>query len=250
MALWWVDVALSLACGLAVPFLMFTRQTHELPGMTALWLLPVVACEVASVSGGLLIAHVANADTQLTILVTSLVLWACSVPLALSILAILFMRLVLHKLPPVGMAATSWLALGPIGTGALSLLVMSQTAPPVLAAHGLGTIASAFAGSCLLGGLLLWGYGIWWLGMACLMTLRYLRDRIPFNLGWWGYTFPLGVFAAATARLSTIIPIGPIGWLVAALALALALVWLLVFVRTMSGILDRSLFVSPCLAAD
>ena len=33
---------------------MFTRQTHGLERMTAVWLLPVVASEVAAVSGGLL----------------------------------------------------------------------------------------------------------------------------------------------------------------------------------------------------
>ncbi|PTQ58592.1 voltage-gated anion channel, partial [Sphingomonas aurantiaca] len=52
--LWWIDVAMSLACGVAIPYLMFTRHEHSLDGMTAVWLLPVVAAEVAGASGGLL----------------------------------------------------------------------------------------------------------------------------------------------------------------------------------------------------
>lgn len=46
-ALWWLDVAMSLACGVLIPYLMFTRHQHSLDGMTAVWLLPVVAAEVA-----------------------------------------------------------------------------------------------------------------------------------------------------------------------------------------------------------
>ena len=120
--LWWFDVALSLCCGLAIPFMMFTRQSHSIDQMTAVWLLPIVASEVAAVSGGLLLPHIGDAQTQLTVLMTSLVLWACSVPLAMSVLVILFLRMTVHKLPHVNMAASSWLALGPIGTGALGLL--------------------------------------------------------------------------------------------------------------------------------
>ncbi len=250
MLLWWLDVALSIACGLAIPFVMFTRQSHGLESMTGVWLLPIVACEVACVSGALLIPHLADSNAQISVLIVSVILWGCSVPLAMGILAILFMRLVLHKLPPVGMAATSWLALGPIGTGALGLFVISQNAPTVLVAHGLGAVADGVAGASLLAGMLLWGYGMWWLAMAVMITLRYLREGIPFNMGWWGFTFPLGVYAIATARLSDILHFAPIADLAAVLVAALAFIWLLVATLTVRGICDRSAFVAPCLAAD
>jgi tellurite resistance protein TehA-like permease len=94
----------------------------------------IVASEVAAVTGGLLAPHL-TVSTALTVLVASYILWACSVPLALGILAMLFLRLAIHKLPPANMAATSWLALGPIGTGAL---VTGAAAPAILTANGLG----------------------------------------------------------------------------------------------------------------
>jgi tellurite resistance protein TehA-like permease len=55
--LWLANVAMSLACGLVIPFLMFTRQDHSLPKMSAIWLSPVVAAEVAAASVGLLAPH-------------------------------------------------------------------------------------------------------------------------------------------------------------------------------------------------
>src|SRR5262249_32702901 len=151
----------------------------------------LVASEVAAVSGGLLIPHLTDPASQMTVLTVSLVMWSCSVPIALGVLVILFLRMALHKLPDTNMAASCWLALGPIGTGALGLLVFSQVSPAVLAANGLATVASAFAGASLLGAILLWGYGLWWFAIALLITGRYVRQGIAFNLGWWGYTFPL-----------------------------------------------------------
>ena len=127
--LWWLDVAMSLACGVLIPYLMFTRQEHSIDQMTAVWLLPVVAAEVAAASGGLLAPHLVDAHSQLVVLVTSYVLWAFSLPVAFSILTILLLRMALHKLPHENMAASSWLALGPIGTGALGMLLLGADAP-------------------------------------------------------------------------------------------------------------------------
>jgi tellurite resistance protein TehA-like permease len=111
----------------------------------------------------------------------------------MSIVVILVLRMALHSLPPATMAATSWLALGPIGTGALGLLVLGAASPQIFVANGLGAYASAVEGIGLIGALLTWGYGGWWFAMAALITWKYLREGLPFNMGWWGYTFPIGV---------------------------------------------------------
>ncbi|TCL71160.1 TDT family transporter [Rhizobium sp. BK251] len=243
--LWWVDVAIALLCGLVVPFLMFTHHSHKIEHMTAVWLLPVVACEVAAVSGGLLVPHLADASEKLTILLASYALWACSVPLAMGILVILFMRMVLHKLPPVAMAPTSWLALGPIGTGALGLIVLGHDATATLQANGLGAVAEAFGGASLLGGVMLWGYGLWWLVTAVMVTLHYMREGMPFNLGWWGYTFPLGVYAVATLRLGSTFNFAPISNFGYALVAALAILWVVIMIRTVRGAWHGYLFFAP-----
>lgn len=245
--LWWFDAALALVCGLAIPFMMFTRQSHAIDQMTAVWLLPMVAAEVAAVSGGLLAPHLAGVGDQLTVLIVSYVLWACSVPLAMGVLVILVLRMAIHKLPHANMAASSWLALGPIGTGALGLIVLGQAAPAIFSANGLGDYAAAARGVGLIGGLLMWGYGLWWALMALLITLRHLRLGLPFNLGWWGYTFPMGVFTLVTLRLGAVLPIPAFAIFGGGLVAALAGVWLVVAVRTVRGAWRGDLFVSPCL---
>ena len=247
-ALWWLDVALAVLCGVAIPYLMFTRQEHSIDQMTAVWLLPVVAAEVAAASGGLLAPHLADPHQQFQVLIVSYVLWAVSLPVAFSILTILLLRMALHKLPHTSMAASSWLALGPIGTGALGMLLLGSDAPAVFAANGLGGLGEIARGIGLIAGIVLWGCGLWWLLTAVLITLRYMRHGMPFNLGWWGFTFPLGVYALATLKLAAWLELGFFQVIGSVLVLALIGLWLLVASRTLRGAWRGELFVSPCIA--
>ncbi|PWB36333.1 C4-dicarboxylate ABC transporter [Pseudomonas sp. NDM] len=247
-ALWWIDVAMSLACGVLIPYMMFTRQEHSIDQMTAVWLLPVVAAEVAAASGGLLAPHLTDAHAQLIVLTTSYVLWAFSLPVAFSILTILLLRMALHKLPHENMAASSWLAVGPIGTGALGMLLLGGEAPAIFAANGLPGVGEIASGLGLVAGVTLWGFGLWWMLMALLITVRYLRDGIPFNLGWWGFTFPLGVYSLATLKLASILSLTFFSVFGTALVILLAAMWLIVGKRTVQGAWRGELFVSPCIA--
>ncbi|KOY01608.1 TDT family transporter [Pseudomonas nunensis] len=246
--LWWLDVAMSLACGVLIPYMMFTRQEHSIDQMTAVWLLPVVAAEVAAASGGLLAPHLAEAHAQLVVLVTSYVLWAFSLPVAFSILTILLLRMALHKLPHENMAASSWLALGPIGTGALGMLLLGADAPAIFAANGLPGMGEIAAGLGLVAGITLWGFGLWWMLIAVLITVRYMRAGIPFNLGWWGFTFPLGVYSLATLKLASTLNLTFFSVFGCVLVALLAVMWLIVGKRTVQGAWRGELFVSPCIA--
>ena len=244
--LWWIDVVLALCSGIWVPFLMFTQQEHSLERMTAIWLLPIVAAEVSAASGAIL-APFLDANLALRILLISYALWAFSVPLALSILTILLLRLTLHKLPPSDMAATGWLALGPIGTGALGLISLGSDATRILPLAKFAEIAQVAFGIGLIGSTALLGYGVFWLSMAILMTARYLRHGMPFNLGWWGFTFPLGVYAIAIIAVARATHIGTLFLIGGALVVALTVLWISVAIRTLQAAWTGSLFHSPCL---
>jgi C4-dicarboxylate transporter/malic acid transport protein len=246
--LWWIDVILSLGCGVLIPYFMFTRQTHGLDKMTAIWLLPIVAAEVAAVSGGQLAPHLTDANAQFLTLVASYALWAYSVPVAFGILTILFLRMALHRLPPDSMAASSWLSLGPIGTGSLGMIVLGTEASSILAGQGMASIGSVAEGIGVIAGTLLWGVGFWWLLLALLITIRYFRAGVPFNLGWWGYTFPLGVYTVATLKLGTLFNITAFSTFGTILVVVLAAMWMLVAALTIHGGWKGHLFVSPCIA--
>lgn len=47
--------------------------------------------------------------------------------------------------------------------------------------------------------LLLWAFGLVWLFFALASIIR--CKKFPFNIGWWGFTFPMGAYALATCQI-------------------------------------------------
>ncbi len=247
--LWWIDALLAVASGWIVPYLMFSRQQHAIENMTAVWLLPIVPAEVTAASGGLLAPHLAPGAAS-TIVGLSVLLWTLSVPLALGVLSILFMRLALHSIPPRDMAVSGWLTLGPLGTGSLAMVLLGSDAVRAFAGTPLAAIAPVAYGFALITGVLLWGYGAWWWVMAIVMTLHHAKTDLPFNMGWWGFTFPLGVYTAATFALAR--ETGAIIFTVlgSIFVVMLALLWIVVMIRTAHGTWHGYLFRAPCLSEE
>lgn len=227
---WIIDVVAAVASGLIVPLFMFTLQEHALENMTALWLLPIVPAEVAAASAGSLVSHV-SANAQNVLLVSGTLLWAFSVPLALAILALLFLRLATAKLPGKELAVSGWLTIGPLGTGSLAATLLGHAG----AAHG-------FLAVGLVVGLILWAYGAWWWIIGIFGTLYHARRALPFNMGWWGFTFPLGVYTAATYALASVMHSTAFLAVAAILTTLLIVLWLTVLVHTARAIYTGKIF--------
>ncbi|MDD5375033.1 TDT family transporter [Acidithiobacillus sp.] len=246
---WWVDAVLAILSVLLVPFFMFTSQVHSLERMTAAWLLPIVPPEVAAASGGLVAQHVAP-WLGVSVIYVSYVFWAVSVLLSLGILTILFLRLTLHRLPHRDMAVSSWLPLGPIGTGAMAMITLGDADGHVFTGTSLVPMAQFDHMAGLMVALLLWGFGIWWLCMAAFFTLRYLGEGLPYNMGWWGFTFPLGVYDSSTYLLFKDTHYLPFLVLGAVFTVMLAAFWVVVTQRSLVGMWTGSLFRAPCLSEE
>jgi C4-dicarboxylate transporter/malic acid transport protein len=248
-AMWWIDVALSVISVLVVPFYMFTAQEHRMERMTAAWLLPIVPPEVTAASGGLVAQHLAPM-LGTSVIFVSYVLWAISVLLSMGILTILFLRLTLHKLPHVDMAVSAWLPLGPLGTGAMAMITLGAASRHIFSLTDLAPMALLWQDAGVMVALLLWGLGLWWMIMAIVFTLRYLREGLPFNMGWWGFTFPLGVFDSATYLLAKETQFSPFLYLGTAFTVLLAVFWVIVTKRSLSGMWTARLFRDPSLSIE
>jgi C4-dicarboxylate transporter/malic acid transport protein len=239
-ALWGVDALLAILSGTVIPYLMFNAQEHSLEKMSALWLLPIVPAEVTAASAGLLVPHVAHADQQ-ALLIAGTLLWAFSVPLALAILAILFLRLALHKIPQKELGVSGWLTLGPLATGSLALVLLGENVKYGVAGTPLAAIAGGAEAFGIIAGLMLWSYGAWWWIVGIAITLHHVRRELPFNMGWWAFTFPLGVYTASTYALASVLSSHVFQTLAIALTLILAALWILVAARTIHNAFAGSL---------
>jgi tellurite resistance protein TehA-like permease len=102
---------------------------------------------------------------------------------------------------------------------------------------------------CALGfisALVLWGFGLLWLFLA-LGAIVHTR-KFPFNIGWWGFTFPLGVFAASTCQLGRELGSPFLLVLGTVFSVAVTMLWLGVAARTVVGVVEGKVFYAPCLA--
>ena len=180
----------------------------ELSSMTAAWLLPIVATIVAAASGGIVAEVLPNPHHALWTIILSYILWGTGVPLAMAVLVIYFQRLTVHKLPPREVIVSVFLPLGPLGQGGFGIMQLGKVAFHIFPETHTLDLAGGNAGEILyvmgwLIALIMWGFGIVWLFFA-LASIS--RSKFPFNMGWWGFTFPLGVFTISTTTLGKEIP--------------------------------------------
>lgn len=248
-ALWWVDVACALATNLYLPFVIMYKHETQLEKMTAAWLLPIVATIVAAASGAIIADVLPNDQHAIWTVTICYILWGCGVPLAMFTMVMYFHRLTTYHLPPREVIVSVFLPLGPLGQGAFAIMQLGKDALKLFernqfipAAPMAGQI---FYTAGVLLALIMWGFGIVWLFFA-LSSIA--RMRFPFNIGWWGFTFPLGVFAVATTTLAKELPSLFFKGLGTAFSLIVTLLWLVVSLGTLRYSISGKLFNAPCIA--
>lgn len=245
-ALWWVDAAIAAATCLYLPFVIMHKQESELSKITATWLLPVVATIVASASGGIVAEVLPNPEHRLWTIIASYILWGTGFPLAMVVLVLYFHRLAFYKLPPREVIVSVFLPLGPLGQGSFALMQLGIVAKETFPVTGTidpqaGTV---FFNLGVALGLVIWGYGLVWLFFAIASISRH--GKFPFNVGWWGFTFPLGVYSTSTTKLGRVLPSPFFKVLGTVFSLTVILLWLVVSIMTLINVVQGKLFDAPC----
>ncbi|PNY27301.1 Sulfite efflux pump SSU1 [Tolypocladium capitatum] len=252
-ALWWIDVLLSMATCISMPFVVMHRHRPGLQGTTAALLLPIVPAVVAAATGGIVAEALPNRGHALTTLVASYVLWGVGETLSGCVLALYFHRLTVHSLPPRDVIVSVFLPVGPLGQGGFGIQQLGRVALKLLpetrvfAAAGLDAARGAEV-LYVLGvflGLVMWGFALVWVAFA-LISLGTTKS-FPFNMGWWGFTFPLGVWATCTSMLAVNLDSDFFKVATTIISLSVLLLWVMVAARTLLLVVTGEMFFAPCL---
>lgn len=220
--------------------------------MTAAWLLPVVATIVSAASGSIVAEELVKWNPQhaLLTIIVSYILWGCGLPLAMMVLVIYLQRLTMVALPPREVIVSVLLPLGPLGQGAFAIMNLGKQAMvvfPLTHTLPLAPLVGQVAYSLgLFIGLVMWGFGMVWLFLA---VASLSRAKFPFNLGWWGFTFPLGVYTVSTTTLATELPSAFFKVLGTIFSLVVLLLWIVVTIATLQRTVTGDLFQAPCIAS-
>ena len=223
----WVGVPLAFAMSVVFAYLLFLRSELVPETVNGGWFIPPVVNIVVPL---VLVPLVPGSSpaTARALLLASYGFWGMGFLLYLLIVTMLHHRLVLHPLPHAGLAPSLWIGLGPIGVGALALVKMAAAGTAVF-----GPLGPAVALGSRLAATALWGFGVWWLAAAALLLLHYLRSGpLPYGIGWWGFTFPLGAYTVATLTLARAWNLSGLDWAGAGLFVLLGAFWLAVAGRT------------------
>ncbi len=236
----WVGIPLAFVTSIVFAYLLFLRSEIVPETVNGSWFIPPVVNIVVPLVLLPLVPG-ASATTARTLLLMSYGFWGMGFILYLLILTMLHQRLVLHPLPHAGLAPSLWIGLGPIGVGALALVKMAAASAALV-----GPLAPSVLLASKLVATMLWGFGVWWLIAASLLLVHYLRSGpLPFGIGWWGFTFPLGAFTVATLSLASAWDLSSLQWIGAGLFVLLFCFWLVVTWRTVRGLRTEAFVRAP-----
>jgi C4-dicarboxylate transporter/malic acid transport protein len=221
---------LALVVGVAFSYVLFTSEVPA-PSVNGGWFIPpVVTIIIPMVLAPLIPA--AAPDIARLLLFVGYACFGMGFLLFLFIMGVLHDRLVLHPLPPAQMAPSLWIALGPVAVAILAPLSLARAGQPLF-----GTAAPTIVLISQLFGTALWGFGLWWLAIAVTLLIRYLRaGKLPFHLGWWAFTFPVGAFTVATMNLAAAWQLPALDLVAGVLYLMLTVFWATVTVQTLQGL--------------
>ena len=231
LALWWLGVVMTFIFSFAILFFMFRGEHVLVEHVTPAQFIPAVGLVVVPLAGAPLLPQMPEALHELTLTVNAVSLGAGSM-MYVGLLGITLSRKYLHKPAQGILTPTVWIHLAPIGVIPVSLMNLLEQLPfPV--AREVTTVLM----------LMFWGYGVWWLVMASLLTLAArAAGQLPFALSWWGFTFPLGAFVTESLRLTKILGWGTTFAVGVAAWLLLCALWAITALRTARGVASGAIF--------
>lgn len=257
-ALWWINSAMAVAMCISLPVLQFTRHTESIMNVSGAMFMPVVTTIVAAASGGKVASLLPPNHAKLTITICY-IMWGSGFAMAISCMAMFYMRLVLHKVPQAGVLITVFMPVGICGQGSYALLVFSsvlrdlslKTGQTLVGASEVSPdearqMALAIYAITIPFCLAMWGFGLVWLFISLsLLADMWLVSPLPFNLGWWGITFPLGTFCTSTAQLANEYNSEAFRVIGTVLSVAEILIWFVLTIITFYRALRGDIFLAP-----
>ncbi|WP_456453702.1 tellurite-resistance/dicarboxylate transporter [Thermococcus sp.] len=216
---WLMGMPLTIFFSFLIPYLMFIQERIDIKNVTPAWFIPPVGLIVIPLSGAPLMGTFQGFWKEFAVTVNYFA-WGARFFLYLALFAIVMHRFIAHEPLPCGIAPAIWINLGPIGAGTSTLYMLIKNSEFI-------TVKELFFGF----GFIFWGFGVWWLAMAIIMTLHYLRRlNLPYSLSWWAFIFPLGAYVSATFNVGKILGLNII------INFGFALYWLLFALWIITGI--------------
>lgn len=196
LTLWWIGTLIGLGSAAIVPVLAFTRHRVAADAATPVWLLPVVAPMVSAAGGALLLDHVHGTAAQ-ALAIACYAQFGATLMAAVAITGSVWNRLAHHQHRDPAAAPALLIVLGPLGQSVTAAGLLADHAP-----ESLGLTRHAMTVFSILFGIPVMGFALLWLAIAAAIVIDTARRGLPFTLGWWSFTFPIGTCVTGATVLA------------------------------------------------
>jgi len=250
--LWWIDSVMAAVACFHLTWVILSNRRHDLAEMTALYFIPILSIVIAATSGALVAGALKNEKHQLWTLIISYVFWGIGTPLSWIILTLYFLRMTVHKPLEREVIVSLLLPIGPLGLSGFSLIALGKVAKHSFPLNNvIPHVAHAGDTFYLLGliaGMLMWAFALVWFVVAIIMIAT--AFPFPFNMGWWGFVFPVGVFTLLTISIGEEFDFRFFKILSCVLTVACVIMWIPLAARTIKRAASGKMFFAPCLGTD
>lgn len=226
----WIVLVLAVvgtSAGLLLTVLFFTaafeNQDFAAEDISGTWFIP----ETVILLGAILFGELSNVtplSLQRTAAVLSFVLLGIGLVLFGFTAMLFFNRLVLHRQEQQVGAPAMWIMLSPLSVSALAIQAVAADTSMLG-----GTWSPAVLQTANFLAALLWGFSLWWIAAATVITAHAGRSALTFTAADWGFVFPTAALVIATSTLGRFWQSGAMEALAVAFSLILLAVWGTVF---------------------
>lgn len=238
---WWLlatmaGVGTILGLWLTVVFFVsaFEHEQFQAEDISGIWFIP----ETVVLLGSFLFAELATtgpAIAQRALAVLAVALLGAG-GLLFGITAVIFVnRLVLHAGVHRTGAPAMWIMISPLAVTSLTLQSVAG-GDPMLG----GSWTPAVAEVATFGAGALWGFALWWIAAATIVTRHAGRAALTRTAADWGFVFPAAAMVIATLTLGRRWQSGLVEAIGLTLGVLLAMVWVAVLTGTIIGLRQGS----------
>lgn len=226
--------------------IMQAEETPKPQMINFSWIMAPIANMAVSLIGNpvLTLTIKYHPSWSLSILMVNTALFGIGFFLFIFISAVVFVRLALHSLPSAETTPSFGIFLSAVGLAVCAIIDASKNA------QIMGALSSTELPDLI--AAVVWGFGIWIVGIILLISLYRIRQGgIPFNMGWWAFIFPLAAYTLSSQKIASIY-VTPLtlGYTVF-LTFLLSLLWVYTFSQTLLGVKSGKLFTGiPIMHAD